>query len=165
MHPAIQAVLTVGVAVIAAIGYFYLSNLLLDRVLFPARGKNAGRNINRANMIRPWLFLFPALFALCLYLAYPVVETIRLSFTDRVPGGYEWAGTSNYQQMLREPKFWEALRNNFFWPWWCRSVHAVRPHHRPAYRPAVVGQYREVDHLHADGDQLRRRLGDLQTDL
>ena len=69
MHPAIQAVLTVGVAVIAAIGYFYLSNLLLDRVLFPARGKNAGRNINRANMIRPWLFLFPALFALCLYLA------------------------------------------------------------------------------------------------
>ena len=115
MHPAIQAVLTVGVAVIAAIGYFSLSNLLLDRVLFPARGKNAGRNINRANMIRPWLFLFPALFALCLYLAYPVVETIRLSFTDRVPGGYEWAGTSNYQQMLREPKFWEALRNNFFW--------------------------------------------------
>jgi alpha-glucoside transport system permease protein len=115
MHPAIQAVLTVGIAVIVAIGYFYLSNLFLDRVLFPARGKNAGRNINRANMIRPWLFLFPALFALGLYLAYPVIETIRLSFTDRVPGGYEWAGLANYEQMMREPKFWEALRNNFFW--------------------------------------------------
>ena len=116
MHPAIQAVLTVGVAVVVSISYFYFSNLLLDRVLFPARGPNAGRNINRANMIRPWLFLFPAFAALCLYLAYPVVETIRLSLTDRVAGGaYVWAGTDNYAQMLGDPKFWEALRNNFFW--------------------------------------------------
>ncbi|MBV7409858.1 carbohydrate ABC transporter permease [Maritimibacter sp. DP1N21-5] len=116
MHPAIQAVLTVGVAVVVAIGYFYLSNLFLDRVLYPARGPKAGRNINRANLIRPWLFLFPAFAALCLYLAYPVVETIRLSLTDRVAGGaYVWAGGDNYAQMLGDPKFWEALWNNFFW--------------------------------------------------
>ena len=73
-----------------------------------------GRNINRANMIRPWLFLFPALFALGLYLAYPVVETLRLSLTDRSQGG-AFVGFANYSQMFGEPKFWEAMRNNMLW--------------------------------------------------
>ncbi len=114
MHPAIQGLLTIVIGVGGCVGYFYLSNLLLDKVIYPARGPNIGRNINRANMIRPWLFLFPALFALCLYLAYPVVETLRLSLTDRDRGG-AFVGLDNYAQMLSEPKFWEALTNNFLW--------------------------------------------------
>ncbi|MFW2587467.1 carbohydrate ABC transporter permease [Sagittula sp. SSi028] len=114
MHPAIQGLLTIVIGVGACLAYFYLSNQLLDRVLFPARGANAGRNINRANMIRPWLFLFPALFALTLYLAYPVVETLRLSLTDRDQGG-AFVGLANYNQMFSEPKFWEAMRNNMLW--------------------------------------------------
>jgi hypothetical protein len=74
------------VGVGGCVGYFYFANQFLDKVLFPAKGKNAGRNINRANQIRPWLFLFPAMFALGLYLAYPVFETLRLSLTDRDAG-------------------------------------------------------------------------------
>ena len=67
-------------------------------------------------MVRPWLFLLPALIALGLYLAYPVYETLRLSVTERVPGGgYDWAGAENYQRMAGDPKFWEALRNNMLW--------------------------------------------------
>ena len=114
MHPAILGLLTIVIGVGACVGYFYFSNLFLDKVLFPPKGPNAGRNINRANMIRPWLFLFPALFALGLYLAYPVVETIRLSLTDRDQGG-AFVGLANYSQMLGEPKFWEAMRNNMLW--------------------------------------------------
>ena len=114
MHPALQGVLTIAIGVGGCVGYFYFSNLLLDRVIFPARGPKIGRNINRANMVRPWLFLFPALFALGLYLAYPVFETLRLSLTDREAGG-AFVGLQNYSQMLAEPKFWEALRNNFLW--------------------------------------------------
>ncbi len=116
MHPALQGLLTIIVGVGGCIAYYYLSNLFLDKVLFPATGSNIGRNINRANMIRPWLFLFPAIFALGLYLAYPVFETLRLSLTDRLAGGgYEFAGLDNYGQMLGEEKFWEALTNNFLW--------------------------------------------------
>ncbi|MEX0348279.1 MAG: carbohydrate ABC transporter permease [Paracoccaceae bacterium] len=116
MSPALQGLMTIVIGVVGCVGYFYLSNQFLDKVLYPPRGPNAGRNINRANLIRPWLFLFPALFALGLYLAYPVVETLRLSLTDRVPGGgYEWVGLRNYQQMMQEPKFWEAMRNNMLW--------------------------------------------------
>ena len=75
---------------------------------------DAGRNINRANMVRPWLFLLPAMLALGLYLAYPVVETLRLSLTDRDQGG-AFVGLANYSQMFSEDKFWEAMRNNMLW--------------------------------------------------
>ncbi len=114
MNPALQGLLTIVIGVGGCLGYFYLSNQFLDKVLLPARGPNAGRNINRANQIRPWLFLFPAIFALTLYLAYPVVETLRLSFTDRSAGG-AFIGFANYSQMASEPKFWEAMKNNMLW--------------------------------------------------
>ena len=114
MNPAIQGLLTIIIGVGGCIGYFYFSNQILDRVLFPAKGPNAGRNINRANQIRPWLFLFPALVALGLYLAYPVFETLRLSLTDRSQDG-AFVGLANYSQMFGEGKFWEALKNNLLW--------------------------------------------------
>ena len=114
MNPALQGLLTIVIGVGGCIGYFYFSNQFLDKVLFPAKGPNAGRNINRSNMIRPWLFLFPAIFALGLYLAYPVVETLRLSVTDRSQDG-AFVGLANYSQMFSEPKFWEAMRNNMLW--------------------------------------------------
>ena len=114
MNPALQGLITIVVGVGGCVGYFYLSNQILDKVIFPARGPNAGVNINRANQIRPWLFLFPAIFALGLYLAYPVFETLRLSLTDRMQGG-AFVGLANYRQMMAEPKFWEAIRNNMLW--------------------------------------------------
>lgn len=114
MPPALLGLFTIMIGVGACVGYFYLSNLMLDKVFFPAKGPNAGRNINAANMIRPWLFIFPAFFALSLYLAYPVFETLRLSLTDRDAGG-AFVGLSNYAQMSSDPKFWEALRNNMLW--------------------------------------------------
>ncbi len=114
MNPALQGLLTIIVGVSGCLAYFYFSNQFLDKVLYPARGPNAGRNINRANQIRPWLFLFPALFALGLYLAYPVFATLWLSLTDRDQGG-AFVGLANYRQMMSEPKFWEAMRNNMLW--------------------------------------------------
>ena len=114
MHPAVLGLVTIVIGVGGCLAYFYFSNLFLDKVLFPAKGPNAGRNINRANQIRPWLFVFPAMFALLLYLGYPVFETLRLSLTDRDQGD-AFVGLANYQQMMSEPKFWEAIRNNMLW--------------------------------------------------
>lgn len=106
--------MTIIIGVGGCVAYFYFSNQFLDKVLLPAKGANAGRNINRANLIRPWLFLFPAIVALGLYLAYPVVATLWYSVTDRNQGG-AFVGFANYQRMMAEPKFWEALRNNMLW--------------------------------------------------
>ena len=116
MNPAIQALVTIFVGVVGCVGYFYFSNQFLDKVLFPARGANASRNITRANMLRPWLFLLPAILALGVYLAYPVFETLRLSLTERLPGNQsQFVGLDNYQKMFKEAKFWEAMRNNLLW--------------------------------------------------
>ncbi|MDB4111829.1 hypothetical protein N9571_04665 [Yoonia sp.] len=90
MNPAFQGLLTIIIGVGGCIGYFYFSNQFLDKVLYPAKGPKAGHNINRANQIRPWLFLFPAMFALGLYLAYPVFATLWYSVTDRDQGGGVW---------------------------------------------------------------------------
>ena len=114
MNPALLGLITIALGVGGCVLYFWGSNQILDKFIFPATGPNAGQNINKANMVRPWLFLFPAIFALGLYLAYPVFETLRLSLTDRDQGG-AFVGLANYNQMLAEPKFWEALRNNLLW--------------------------------------------------
>ncbi|MEL6465966.1 MAG: sugar ABC transporter permease [Pseudomonadota bacterium] len=114
MNPALLGLITIALGVGGCVLYFWGSNQILDKFIFPATGPQAGQNINRANQVRPWLFLFPAIFALGLYLAYPVFETLRLSITDRDQGG-AFVGLANYNQMMAEPKFWEALRNNMLW--------------------------------------------------
>ena len=114
MNAAIQGLIIIIIGIGGCLGYFYLANLLLDKVLFPPRGENAGDNINRANLIRPWLFGFPAIFIMGVYIAYPVFETLRLSLTDR-DLGCAFVGLANYQEMFKEEKFLEAMRNDVLW--------------------------------------------------
>jgi alpha-glucoside transport system permease protein len=112
MHPALQALIVIVIGVGGCITYFYASNIFLDKVLFPAKGPNAGRNTNRANMVRPWLFLFPAMALLCLYLAYPVFATAWLSLHNKAGS---FVGFGNYSAMFADPKFAESLSNNILW--------------------------------------------------
>ncbi|MCY4250162.1 MAG: sugar ABC transporter permease [Rhodobacteraceae bacterium] len=114
MHPALQGLITIIIGVGGCLGYFYFSNQILDKVIFPPKKNDAGRNINRANAVRPWLFLLPAIIALGLYLAYPVFSTLWLSLTDRSQDN-AFVGLANYNQMFNEPKFWEAMVNNMLW--------------------------------------------------
>lgn len=115
MTPALQAILTIVIGVGGCVAYFWASNLFVDKVLFPPRGPHAGRNITRANFIRPWLFLLPAMIALGLYLAYPVVATLWLSLHGETNGVRSFVGLANYAQMMSEQKFWESMRNNMLW--------------------------------------------------
>ena len=62
--------------------------------------------------------------------------------------------------------FWQSAFNNLAVADH-RAVlrHGVRPGDRGARGPALVGQHRQVADLHADGDLVRRRLGDLEVRL
>ncbi|SNR27698.1 carbohydrate ABC transporter permease [Puniceibacterium sediminis] len=113
MSPVLQGFITIIVGVGGCVAYFYASNLILDKVIFPARHDDHGRNINRATMVRPWLFLFPAVFALGLYLVYPVVGSFVRSLYNRA--GDEFIGFGNYSQMFSEEGFRTALLNNILW--------------------------------------------------
>ncbi|MEX5729074.1 alpha-glucoside transport system permease protein [Rhodovulum iodosum] len=113
MTPLLQGLVTIVLGVGGCIAYFYGANLLLDKVLFPARGPKIGRNITRANMVRPWLFLFPALFVLGLYLAYPVVGSFWRSLYGR--DGDSFIGLGNYQALFADETFRTAVVNNLLW--------------------------------------------------
>lgn len=56
MYPAMQGIMAIVGAVSVCLTYYFVSNWLLDNVFLPAKGAHISRNINRANMIRPWLF-------------------------------------------------------------------------------------------------------------
>ena len=113
MNPIIQGILTIAIGVGGCVAYFYLSNLVLDRVIFPAKGPNPGRNINRANQVRPWLFLFPAMFVLGLYLAYPVVGSFWRSLFNRAGDEFIWFG--NYASIFSHGEFQVSFFNNLLW--------------------------------------------------
>jgi alpha-glucoside transport system permease protein len=113
MSPVVQGILTIVIGVGGCVGYFFLSNIFVDKVLFPARGPNAGRNINRANAVRPWLFLFPAVAALGLYLVYPVIGSFWRSLFNRA--GTEFIGFGNYANLLGDPEFRLSVFNNLLW--------------------------------------------------
>ena len=111
----ISAILTVVIGVTGCVAYFWGANRLLDRV-FPAQGVTGTRaidNLRRQGMIRPWLFLGPALLILTIYLIYPVIETIRLSFNG--PAGDRFVGVDNYVWAFGDREFRQAIFNNFLW--------------------------------------------------
>jgi len=112
MDQLLMAVSTIVIGVFGCVAYFFFSNIALDRI-FPPTGDHAGRNINRATAIRPWLFLFPALAILGLYLVYPVISTAWLSLNSA--GGDEFVGLANYTWLAQDAKFQESLVNNMLW--------------------------------------------------
>jgi len=103
---------TIVAGVFACVAWFWGSNWLLDTV-FPARGPQAGANILRANMIRPWLFIGPAVGFLAVYLVYPVLNSVWRSLHDAA--GRDWVGLENYAWLVRDAKFREAIWNNMLW--------------------------------------------------
>lgn len=62
--------------------------------------------------LSPWLLMAPALLAAIVFVLFPFLNTIVLSFTDARPliGG-SFNGLQNYRDLLADPMFWIALRN------------------------------------------------------
>jgi len=62
----------------------------------------------------PWLLLLPALVLLVAFTHYPAVATLWHSFFSTARGGAPsvFVGAENYQLLVEDPVFWQALRNN-----------------------------------------------------
>ncbi|MER7752255.1 sugar ABC transporter permease [Kitasatospora sp. NPDC097643] len=79
----------------------------------PAR-QPAERAHRRARLRRravPYLLLAPALITFGVFKAYPVVDSLLLSFTTGAGQATRDAGLANYRRLLDDPLFWTALRN------------------------------------------------------
>jgi alpha-glucoside transport system permease protein len=111
----IGGVFAIVIALAGCVAYFWGTNWLLDKFLgsASATGDAATRRDNLRSSVRPWLFLFPALLVLSVYLVYPVFETLRLSFFDKT--GLRFIGFSNYVWAFGDPNFQRSILNNIMW--------------------------------------------------
>ncbi|MCW0980346.1 sugar ABC transporter permease [Agrobacterium sp. BT-220-3] len=113
-----QLVSAIGVmvaGVFACAAYYWLSDKVLQAI-FPVRSGDvleASRNLNRRAAVRPWLFIGPALILLLVYLVYPVIATLILSFYDRT--GSEFVGLANYRWAFFDAGFRQSIFNNILW--------------------------------------------------
>jgi multiple sugar transport system permease protein len=61
-----------------------------------------------------WIFVAPTLFLLLAVNIFPLIWTIRLSFTDfrvnRPNADVEWVGLRNYQRILTDPDVWATMQ-------------------------------------------------------
>jgi alpha-glucoside transport system permease protein len=81
--------------------------------------------IMKQGRLAPWLYLFPALLIMFIFIIYPTVNTIALSFLDKtsthsaavscVSGKPCWGAFENYHYALTNPDMVLALRNNALW--------------------------------------------------
>lgn len=86
----------------ATILYVILAERLLG--LLPER---------RRRKVRPWVWLLPAFAFLGVYLVYPTVRTIVLSFMDRRSEAF--VGVENFGELFSSSAFWSAITNNILW--------------------------------------------------
>ncbi len=97
--------ITVLVGVLFFVLFFHLSNFLLD--YFRVK---ASKNFAFENSIRVIIFIAPAFIVLFVFIIYPVFETIRLSFYDKL--GENFVGLFNYTWAIYNNSTKNKLINN-----------------------------------------------------
>lgn len=66
--------------------------------------------------VHAWLLLLPALVLLVTFTHWPAVATLIDSFFSTPKGARpaQWVGVENYEVMVDDPVFWQAVRNNLW---------------------------------------------------
>ncbi len=62
--------------------------------------------------IAPYVFVLPFVVTFLVFFVYPLISTVRMSFQDILPGQVEWIGTKNYQRLLGDKMFGQAVSNS-----------------------------------------------------
>jgi alpha-glucoside transport system permease protein len=97
-----SVILALAGAPLASAAYIGAAEVLLRRL--PPRRRPA---------VRPWVWLAPALAFVTVFLVYPAVDTVVLSFRDAA--GAAWAGLANYGYAFGSRDALAALWNTLVW--------------------------------------------------
>ncbi|MFT6926733.1 MAG: multiple sugar transport system permease protein [Psychromonas sp.] len=66
--------------------------------------------------LSPWLFLAPAMIVFSVYVLYPILSSISLSFYNwDGMGAKTWVGFGNYVELFDSQAFYTSLKNNLLW--------------------------------------------------
>ncbi|HEU4921159.1 MAG TPA: sugar ABC transporter permease [Candidatus Limnocylindrales bacterium] len=102
MDQLVTAIVAVVGVPAALVGYI----LLTERLIQVLPEKRQGR-------IRPWFWIAPAVLFLFVFLIYPTINTIVLSFLDAQSRNF--VGLDNYVWFIQDRGTIEALRNSVLW--------------------------------------------------
>ncbi len=102
LFTALQAVIA-GIALTALI--YFLLNFLVHRL--PERIKRK---------VEPYVFIGPVLVLIGLFIIWPTLQSIRLSFMEEaIDGSTTWIGFQNFRDLFAEDYFASMLINNLMW--------------------------------------------------
>jgi multiple sugar transport system permease protein len=88
---------------------------MADIAELPATAVTRARRRGLSEAWFAWALIAPSLIFIGVIVAWPLLETIRLSFTDADLGSEHWVGLANYEKLLSGTKFLEIIGRTFFW--------------------------------------------------
>jgi alpha-glucoside transport system permease protein len=99
-------VIVVGVAVVVGAGGVFFLYWAMNRAveLLPQRYREG---------VRPWIFVGPAMVLLSVFLVYPVINTILISFKDAQSQSF--VGLDNFKFVFTDESMLRAIRNTLGW--------------------------------------------------
>ena len=98
--------LVIAVALAVGVGGIFVLFWAMDRAvnLLPQ---------DVSERVRPYVYVGPALVILGVFLVYPVINTIVLSFKDKT--GSSFVGLDNYNFVFTDPSMLRSIRNSMLW--------------------------------------------------
>jgi multiple sugar transport system permease protein len=85
----------------------------MTAVLDPARGADAPRAGRRRQSAFPYVLLVPILVFELVFVVYPIIRGILLSFHQTSFGVTKFVGLAQYREMWHDPVFWSSVRTTF----------------------------------------------------
>jgi alpha-glucoside transport system permease protein len=98
--------LVVGVAIVVGVGGIFALFWTMDRAV-----NVLPQDIRES--VRPYVYVGPALVILAVFLIYPVINTIILSFKDNI--GQDFVGLDNFEFVFTDPSMLRSIRNTLLW--------------------------------------------------
>lgn len=105
--PILSAVISVVVGLSVSLAIFWSLNWLVER-----------RSDRTKRRLLPYVFLFPAIVLVAIFLLYPAVRTLIESFMEqgqRRGESARFVGLDNYISLFTDPNFLGVLLNNLLW--------------------------------------------------
>ena len=105
MKSVITAFQAIVIGISFTIFFYWLTNKVVEAL--PERIKR---------LLQPWVFIGPVVLLISLFLIYPTIQSIRLSFMEEaIDGSTKWIGLENFRTIFGDPEFINMLMNNLLW--------------------------------------------------
>ncbi|MAQ85408.1 carbohydrate ABC transporter permease [Psychromarinibacter halotolerans] len=106
-----------------------MSNSAIERAAAATPPKLARRVRGLSDRAIAWIFVAPTIFLLLAVNIFPLIWTIRLSFTNyrvnRPNAEVEWVGLRNYQRILTDEDIWQTMQATAHFLFWTIALQVL----------------------------------------